>query len=108
VILFFVLSLCVCVCVYIYKIEKEIEDTKVEFLGLQRVRYGACDAKTHLDIHLVRITFLQIMNLPTNFAYNEYVNHCLDSTTLKMANNTWLTWTVLMGIILYVAHTSIK
>lgn len=25
----------------------------------------------HLDIHLVRIAFLKVMSLPTNFAYNE-------------------------------------
>jgi hypothetical protein len=39
--------------------------------GMFRLRRGWLGTKHHLDIHLVRIMFLEILNLPTNFAYNE-------------------------------------
>jgi len=47
------------------------------------------------------------MNLPISFAYDEYINHCLDSTTLKIANNTWITWSTLLAFIFGVAHSSV-
>jgi hypothetical protein len=54
------------------ELAEQIADTKASFLGEFKLKYGVgCDAKRHLDIHLVRIKFLEIMNLPTNFAYNE-------------------------------------
>lgn len=46
----------------------------------------------------VRIVFFEIMNLPTNFAYNEYINHALDGCTLKIAKNTLSTWISLLVV----------
>jgi hypothetical protein len=51
---------------------EQIEKTKLSFMGEFKVKYGVwTDVKRHLDIHLVRIKFLEVMNLPNNFAYNE-------------------------------------
>jgi len=88
------------------ELEEQIEECKeAGFMGEWRVKHGLfIEAKQHLDIHLVRIKFLEIMNLPTNFAYNEYVNHALDETTLKIATNTWVTWLSLILLILLAAQ----
>jgi len=74
-------------------------------LGNFLLTHGLADVKKHLDIHLVRIMFLEIMNLPSHFAYNEYINHALDTTTLKMSNNTWYTWLTLILVIQGAAYT---
>lgn len=86
-------------------IQEGLDEVRNEFcLGNFRVSQGLCESKTHLDIHLVRLTFLDIMNLPPSFAYNEYVNHCLDTTTLKIAKNTWTTWVFLLGFIFAMSY----
>ena len=35
---------------------------------------------------------------------SRYVNHSLDSTTLRIANNDWKTWAILLALIEALAH----
>jgi len=50
----------------------EIDKCKNSYTcGALRLQRGWLVTKQHLDINLIRIMFLEILNLPTNFAYNE-------------------------------------
>lgn len=54
----------------LFKMEEKIETIKKSGrLGNFLLKFGLTDVKRYLDIHLIRISFLRIMNLPANFVY---------------------------------------
>jgi hypothetical protein len=79
--------------------EEEIEVEKRTWFGRFRLRLGWSNVRQTIEVNLVRITFLEVMSLPTDFSYNEYINHCLDATTIKIAHNTPMTWCALVVFI---------
>lgn len=85
-------------------IQKDLDEEKKAFLGEWKVKHGFTSVRRTLDIHLVRITFCELMNLPPNFAYSEYVNNALDRTTIKIASCTSMSWATLVVFIISVAH----